>query len=273
MKSINPQATARLKISALVVTLNEGHLLEKCLSSIDFCEEIYVVDLGSIDNSIPIAKKYTDSIFSHERLPSSEYLRPIYVPQLKNDWVLIIDPDEHITFNLKSKLISIFPQLSRDNEISCIIVPWIFFFGKKRLLGTPWGGSNSKVIIANRNNFEFVPLIHNSQRIANNKKVIHTGNVKNDEYLHHLWMTDWKQFIEKHLRYLKAEGEARFTLNSNPRMLNSLLLAPKEFIWALVVKKAYLDGVLGILLSFFWTWYQTSARLQHWKYSRKKIKK
>lgn len=263
MNSAKKSSKKKLPISALVVTFNEEHLISKCLNSIDFCEEILVVDLGSNDRSVELAKSFGGVIFEHERLPSSEYLRPIYVPKLMNDWVLIIDPDEYLTQNLKEDILQLFRKIEFNNEISNIVVPWVFYFGKKQLKGTPWGGKNRKTLIVNRNNFSFVPQIHNGQRKSPDSLEIVIGDLSKNSFLHHSWMINRRQFLEKHSRYLKAEGFTRYENDQNPRFIDLIIAPFKEFLWAFFIKKGYLDGALGIYLCFFWAKYQTLAKLHH----------
>lgn len=260
----------KLPISALVVTLNESHFLDECLSSISFCEEILVVDLGSIDESTDIAKKYGAKVVSHEKVPSSEYIRPIFAPTLKNDWVLVIDPDEVVKSDLLIEIRELFNEIKDKSNISDVIVPWVFYFKNYKLKGTPWGGDNSKALIINNKNFEFVPQIHNGQRRSPNSIQVFTPKIFDEAYLQHKWMSGWLQFMEKHRRYLKAEAEARYKNDSNPK-ISKLLISPiKEFLWAYFKKKGFMDGFTGLFLSVFWAWYQTSARYRHIKFARLK---
>ena len=64
-----------MNISALVVGLNESKYLDKCLQSIHFCDEILYYDLESNDNSIEIAKKYTDIVITHPKVPIAEFIQ------------------------------------------------------------------------------------------------------------------------------------------------------------------------------------------------------
>jgi glycosyltransferase involved in cell wall biosynthesis len=260
--------TTKLPISAFVVTLNEGHLIEECLKSIDFCDEVLVADLGSNDDSVELCLNLGADVVFHERLPSSEYLRPIFVPRLKNDWVLIIDPDEIVMPKLKIEILELFSKVKINSNISNVVVPWRFYFGQRPLKGTPWGGTNSKTLIVNRNNFYFVPQIHNGQRKAEGALEIKIGSMDDFSYLKHKWMINWNQFLEKHKRYLIAEGPARYENDKFPK-IRSVLIAPfKEFIWAFLLKKGYKDGLLGLALCIFWTWYQTLATFKHLKTAR-----
>lgn len=86
-----------MKISASLIVKNEQDHLRSCLDSIKGVDEIVIVDTGSQDNTIAIAKEYTDKVYHGE-----EYLWQDNFAHSRNqslslctgDWVLIIDADE-----------------------------------------------------------------------------------------------------------------------------------------------------------------------------------
>ncbi len=83
-------------ISAAVITLNEGARIERCLSSLGFCQEIVLVDSGSEDDTIAKARRYTDKIF-YEEFRGDGRQKNIAVAKTKNPWVFLIDADEVVS--------------------------------------------------------------------------------------------------------------------------------------------------------------------------------
>jgi glycosyltransferase involved in cell wall biosynthesis len=88
------------KLYACMMLKNEEHNLHRCLSSIkDLCDKIIVVDTGSTDRTIEIAKEYGAIVFEHpwENDFSKHRNQGIqYCEELGADWFLIIDGDEEL---------------------------------------------------------------------------------------------------------------------------------------------------------------------------------
>ena len=83
-----------MKISATLINKNEEDFLEMTLKSIrDEVDEIVIVDTGSTDNSIPIAKKYADKILETEWKYDFGYHRNQALDLASNDWVLVVAGD------------------------------------------------------------------------------------------------------------------------------------------------------------------------------------
>lgn len=241
----------------MVVGFNEAHLLDECLQSISFCNEIYYTDLGSSDNSISVARKYHAIIQSHEMVPSGEMIQTEVVHRLKNDWVIFIDPDEKVDTTLVDEIIARFSEFSSSSTVGAVMVPWLFYYRKKRLLGTVWGGINKKYFLVHKKRFAFEPITHYGRKLLPGFDVIEIINDGKDKALHHYWMNDTYVFVKKHMRYLKNESTDRFRAGKR-QGLKSLPLVPfREFKKSFFEKKGYKDGFRGFFLSSFWAFYET----------------
>ena len=84
-------------ISACIIVKNEEQFLEECLNSIkDLADEIIIVDTGSTDKSIEIAKKFTDKRYTFAWINDFAKARNFSLTKATSDWILIIDSDEVI---------------------------------------------------------------------------------------------------------------------------------------------------------------------------------
>jgi glycosyltransferase involved in cell wall biosynthesis len=114
-------------------------MIEGCLASAGFADEILVVDSFSTDETLAIARKHTDRILQHEYINSAAQ-KNWAIPQARHEWVLILDCDERVTPELASEIKTILEAPRYDGY-------WIrrqnFMFGKEIRYGT-W--STDKVL-------------------------------------------------------------------------------------------------------------------------------
>lgn len=94
-----------MKLSIAMIVKNEEKNLERALIPLkELCEyldgEIIVVDTGSTDNTIEIAKKYTDKLYYHEWCGDFSEMRNISINYCKGEWILIVDADE-VLYDIK----------------------------------------------------------------------------------------------------------------------------------------------------------------------------
>ncbi|GAW29561.1 TPR domain-containing glycosyltransferase [Carboxydocella sp. ULO1] len=84
-------------ITACLVVKNEGKYLERCLSSIKpAVEEIVIVDTGSSDNTLEIARRFTEKIYIQPWQDNFSQVRNFALQQATGDWILVIDGDEEL---------------------------------------------------------------------------------------------------------------------------------------------------------------------------------
>jgi len=257
----------KIPVSAIVVGFNEEHLIKDCLESVMFCDEILFFDLGSSDNTLSLASQIEGvTVHTHPHVPYVEYIHSEYKDKTKHDWILILDPDEKISPGLRNELISLFKEGIPD-DIAAIHVPWIFYFKRKRLKGTPWGNIKAKTILFDRKKNKIEHYVHRSRSTIEPYKEMNL-QFKGDNFVYHFWMQDYKALFEKHLRYLKSEPESRYKQGAKTTIKEILKSPYKEFKYAFIGFKGYKDKSKGLFLSFFWTWYQTSCLIGLYNYQR-----
>lgn len=94
-------------ISLCMIVKNEQKYLEKCLESVkQAVSEIIIVDTGSTDETLDIAKKYTPNIYSFNWVNDFSAARNYAIEQAKSDYILVMDADEYFDadVNLQEEL-------------------------------------------------------------------------------------------------------------------------------------------------------------------------
>ncbi len=92
-----------VKLSAVILSQNEEHNLPRCLSSLEFADEIVVVDALSEDDSVKIAGRYGARVFSKPWegfAPQWQYA----IDQALGEWVLLCAADEEVPSSLAREI-------------------------------------------------------------------------------------------------------------------------------------------------------------------------
>ncbi|MBM4064126.1 MAG: glycosyltransferase [Planctomycetes bacterium] len=113
------QTLKKENISACLIVKNEEELLPNCLKSIkDVVDEIIIVDTGSTDNTVTIAKEFKAKVYHHPWNDSFSEARNHCLNHASGDWILQIDADEELEQADIPKL-----RLAiRDNRYNGIII-------------------------------------------------------------------------------------------------------------------------------------------------------
>lgn len=101
-----------MMLTAVVLTKNNPKDLQRCLASLNFCEEILLIDDYSKKRIEEIAKKYRAKILRHRLQDDFAAQRNFGIKKSQNDWVLFLDSDEIIPTSLRNEIQSLNPGLS-----------------------------------------------------------------------------------------------------------------------------------------------------------------
>ncbi len=94
---------AKVKVSACVKTFNNEDLIEDCLESIKWADEIIIVDSYSTDKTVDICRKYTDKVYQR-KWPGFKDQSNYTMDLASYEWILFIDSDEIITPELNEEI-------------------------------------------------------------------------------------------------------------------------------------------------------------------------
>lgn len=115
----NNKIENRPTISACMIVKNEEKFLPQCLESIkDVVDEIVIVDTGSTDNTVEIAKRYTDKVYFHEWQNNFSEARNFALQFATCEWILQIDADE----KLEQEDIPVLRAVLKHKEFNSIFV-------------------------------------------------------------------------------------------------------------------------------------------------------
>lgn len=177
-----------MKLSIGMMVKNESKYLRQCLESLQpireaMESELIIVDTGSIDNTVSIAKEFTDKVYFHQWNNNFSEMRNITVNYCSGEWFMFIDGDEIIsdakdlidfftsgrykTFNTACVSIKSFNFSEKEDKFSVFLSPRLFKKDK---------------------DFCFQGSIHEQSNgkkptIVLNLEIIHYGYMSNDKAL------------------------------------------------------------------------------------------
>ncbi len=229
-----------IKISIAMITKNSQKYLKEVLSSCGFADEIVIVDSGSNDNTIDIAKSFGVKILEKEWMGFGKQ-KQYAVNNTTNDWVFVLDSDEVITKELKNEIEK---RVGQESYRAYYIPRLNYFFGKpiKRCGLYP----DATIRLFDKNFAHFNDSeVH--ERVITKEK---TGVFKN-HFLHYAYETI-DEFIDKQNRYS--------SLNAKRDTIKAMINPTWTFFKLYFIKLGFLEGFRGYIISKLY------AQYTFWKY-------
>ncbi|HTV41928.1 MAG TPA: glycosyltransferase [Candidatus Sulfotelmatobacter sp.] len=105
--AVQNSRTRTESLSVCLIVKNEERFLAQCLKSVrDIAQQIVVVDTGSTDRTLEIAKEFGAEIFAHEWSDDFSAARNAALEHATGDWVLMLDADEELPAAQHAKLLA-----------------------------------------------------------------------------------------------------------------------------------------------------------------------
>jgi hypothetical protein len=124
---------SRERISACLIVQDEQERLPGTLASLDFCDETIVVDGGSGDDTVELARAAGATVIEN-RWPGFATQRNVAIDAAGGDWILEIDADERVSAQLRASIQALLASNRSDVEIAACAL-------RNRFLGGPLGPS------------------------------------------------------------------------------------------------------------------------------------
>ena len=190
-----------LPLSVVIIAKNEQGRIKDCLESVyGWADEIVVLDDESTDNTRSIALNYTDTIFTrHMEIEGKQ--RNFGASKAKNDWILLLDCDEHMTDDLKAEIAVALKD--GDPKIASYWAPQINYLGDVQLNHGGW--SSPHIRLYNKNHAKWseadFDVIHPGLKFTEGYR---GGNLKAKTI--HYSFSNVENFIAKINRYSTLEA-------------------------------------------------------------------
>ena len=150
-------AEGKITVSACVIMRNNQEDIGRCLTSLRNADEIIVVDTGSEDSSLEIARQHTDKIFTFKWNDDFSAARNYALQQAKGDWIIFLDSDESFDEESSHYLKTICEDYTRPGGPQSLIVRLL----NVNLQGQPLGdGAEEAMFRIFQKGLHYVGAIH-----------------------------------------------------------------------------------------------------------------
>ena len=110
-----------ITLSLAMIVKNEESVLERCLDSIkEIVDEIIIVDTGSTDRTVEIAKEYTDKIYHFEWVDDFAKARNFSFSKATCDYIIWLDADDYFTTVEQKKLLDLKRDFNPEIDVAML---------------------------------------------------------------------------------------------------------------------------------------------------------
>ncbi len=236
------------KISAVLLTKNEEKNIERCLRSLQWVDEIVVVDTGSTDGTLPLVRQYTESIHAGDMRKGFAYNRNLGNEQASHRWILKIDPDEVVSGALREEIRDV---LSREDDVHGYLAATRSHFRGRWIRGCGWYPMY-QIRVFDKTRARWDNFVH--ERLSLEGK---TETLSND-ILHYSY-DDIEHYFQKFNLYttLEARGMRDEGRKVRPWNMPALFLFRPAgyFVKSYFFQKGWRDGFYGFAVSLYSSFY------------------
>lgn len=241
-------------LSVVIITKNEEDRIRACLESVKWVDEIIIVDNGSGDATLEIAKKYTDKIFQTD-MQDFAGLRNLAMKKITGEWVFFIDADERVLEGLRKELEV---MVSFSDFSAYAISRKNIIFGKEVKYGPFW--PDWVIRLLKRTDFEgWMGKVHEYPKFKGK-----LGYSKNS--LLHLTHRNLDQIVLKSLEWSKIDAKLRLDAN-HPKMSGwrFLRIFISEIFHQGISRKGFFNGTIGVMDSLLQVFSMFIAYVRLWQ--------
>ncbi len=243
----------RVPVTALIHTLNERDNIEAVLRSVEWADEIYLVDSFSTDGTVELVREQ----FPRVRVEQREYLgaasqKNYAIDRATHDWIFVIDADERVTPKLRDELV---------RTLEAPLDLWAYSVGRLNfMLGKP-------VRFSGLQRDRVTRLFHRGHARYPNKRVHAdllvdgaTGRLRHK--MDHYYIRDFDHMIAKMTRYANWAAAQMF-IDGRTATLAGIAGHPvARFFRDYIVNLGFLDGTRGLISVGMHVYYT------FWKYAK-----
>lgn len=228
-----------MKLSAILIIKNESHNLKECLKSLEFADEWVVVDSGSTDDSVVIARDFGAKVIETADWPGFGPQKNRALDACTGEWVLSIDADERISDDLQSEI----KEAIKNSSCDAWELPRLSSFCGRAVRYCGWYPDYS-IRLFRRSCGRFSnSLVHEKFQVRKGQ----VGKLRNP-IIHYSYRTD-SDFLHKLEHYSSLGAEQARVSGKKSSLGKALLHGFAAFVRAYIFRLGFLDGSTGVIVS------------------------
>jgi glycosyltransferase involved in cell wall biosynthesis len=226
-------------LSAVLITGNEEKNLPAALDSVTFCDEVLVVDSGSTDRTLDVARERGARIVVNAPWPGFVAQRTAATLLATHDWVLALDADERVSPTLREEIEALrragFPDAGYR-------IPRVAHYLGKWIRATDWYPDRQlRLYDRSRGSWEG-DLVHESFRSRGSVRLLR-GEI------HHHPYRDIAHHVAKINSYTSLWAEQSFVAGRRMSLVDGLGASSWAFFRNYVLKRGFVLGEAGLTIS------------------------
>lgn len=224
----------RVRLSVVIITKNEEKNLPDCLKSVSFADEIIVVDSGSTDRTVEIAKELGCRVFVEEWKGYGPQKNSA-LDKCKNEWALILDADERVP---KETVELISSAIQRPGVDAYSLKRKNYLHGKWLRHSGYWPDKHVRLVRKDKG--AFYPRVHEKWRTD--------GVVQElDAHIDHYAFSNYSDMLKTLNDYSTAIAEDLFASGRRVTVFAPVYHGVAMFLKIYFIEKGFLDGMTGLV--------------------------
>ncbi len=246
-------------LSVSIITKNEEKNIARCLKSVQWADEVIVVDSFSADKTIEIAKQFNVTIIQREWEGFAKQ-KKFALDSVSHNWALSLDADEEVTEELKNEILEI---LSSETKFDGYEIPRkSFFLGQWMKYGGWYPGYQLRLFRKEKTSVHHRP-VHEGFYVEGN-----VGRVQHP--INHYTYYSLHQYLEKVNDYTSLDVMNKIRNGRKIYWYNFILNPAATFLRMFISLKGWKDGFLGFLLAAYSSLYTLLVFTKAWEYQTAK---
>jgi glycosyltransferase involved in cell wall biosynthesis len=227
-----------MRLSVTIIALNEEANIVPCLESARFADEIVVVDSGSTDRTLELARNFTDRIFSTGWLGFGK-TKNFALEQARGDWVFSLDTDERVPPGLQAEILQV---VKDDGPLGAYKIPRKNYVGGRWIKNLGWYPDYTLRLFRRGQGYFREREVHEEVEVAGP-----VGYLKNP--LEHYSYNDLREYAARQDRYARLAALEMRKAGRRPWPGDLVWRPFLTFLNLFVLKRGFLEGALGLKLS------------------------